>query len=208
MGSFGLIMKEEKPDDYVLVEAAKTNSEAFGNLYEKYLNRVFHYQVVRSRGDVPVAEDLTSDTFMRALRYFPKFEMTHPQSFEIWLLRIASSVRSNYLRWLHHHSMTNLEDPEVRNRPSSFPGPEEFAEKSYNMRRLSAAINSLPLAQRQAIHLRYVEGLSLDEIGEVTGKKGNAAKAQVRRATEQLKKKMTGADLTTLPHFFTKLDDK
>lgn len=181
-------MAEEDLSDYSLVDRAKQSLGDFGDLYEKYLDKVYRYHLVRFGGNVDLTEEATSETFIRAMKGFNTFEMRHPKSFEIWLYRVASNTRKNLLRARHKRPASSLGAPELSDLPSLSPDPQQLAETSEAATRLTAAINALPLRHREVIHLRYVEDLSLDEIGAVLSKGRLAIKARLHRAMEDLRR--------------------
>src|SRR5258708_23862066 len=80
----------EREEDAALARRASSGeAEAFGALYDRYVERVYRYVFYRVRNEAE-AEDVTSDVFMRALRAMPKYEPR--QAFLAWLYRIARNA--------------------------------------------------------------------------------------------------------------------
>src|SRR5215831_3566155 len=77
-------------DGRLLIEAAQHDRALFGEIYEQYFELVYAYVARRVR-QRPTAEDLTSETFRKALENLPRFKWTGAP-FAAWLLRIASNA--------------------------------------------------------------------------------------------------------------------
>ena len=89
-------------DDSQLASQARTDTEAFAELYRRHLTRVFRYHMART-GDVKEAEDLTSQTFMAALESIRSFR--NDGTFAAWILGIAMRKQALFFRG---HNRDNL----------------------------------------------------------------------------------------------------
>ena len=85
-------LEEEK----TLVEEAKKNSQAFSILYEEYYSKIFGY-ILKRVSDVELAQDITSETFIKALEKIWSFKW-RGISFSSWIYRIASNEIVNFYR--------------------------------------------------------------------------------------------------------------
>lgn len=169
-----------------MIERAKQDPEAFGAIYDEYVDRVYSY-IVRRVGDRSVAEDLTSETFFRALRSLKSYQHSG-QTILAWLYRIASNQVTDHFR----AAKPNLPLEEAWAVPErSEAGPEAKALQSDQQRTILAAVQRLSPDQQDVILLRFSGGLRLKEIAEAVGKSENAVKQLLFRALGSLKGKLT-----------------
>lgn len=156
-----------------LIEAAQADPARFLEIYDRYFHRVWAY-VVRRAADRAEAEDVTSETFRRALENLRGYQW-RGAPFLAWLLRIASHTLAN--RW------------QQMGRESSEP-PPEMAEPDAGLEQramLFQLLERLPYAQRRVLELRYIEERSLLDIAQQLGKTEGAVKQLQRRALENLR---------------------
>lgn len=169
----------------MLVEQAKRDPEAFGQLYDIYFSKMYAY-IYRKTNDRQVAEDLTSDTFMKALANIKGYKYTG-QPFAAWLYRIASNVVTDYYR---ARRVTAPLDEGMQ--VAAVGGdPEEAALLLDDQQAVARAIQTLSPDQQDVILLRFSAGMRLKEIAKVIGKTEGAVKALMFRALGGLKGKLT-----------------
>jgi RNA polymerase sigma-70 factor (ECF subfamily) len=166
-------------DDQSLAARAKSDREAFGLLYDRYLNRVYGY----CRRRLPTAEgaeDATSLVFMRALTAIARYR-TDGASFAAWLFTIAHNIvidqskqaaRGKRFEW----------SPEV----DVSRGPEESAVAAEAAAELHAMLKNLPPDQADVVHLRLA-GLNDKEIAVVLGRSHGAIRIAQHRAIKRLR---------------------
>jgi RNA polymerase sigma-70 factor (ECF subfamily) len=143
----------------LVARARRGDQDAFGRLYERFHGSI-HGVLLRLTDSPSLAEDLTSETFFRALRGIERFT-ADPEYFVLWLVRIArdladedvESVRSR--REQVTEDMTLLEGVEegTRSRVLGWLDDE----------RLERSLHSLPLSQRRCITLRFLQQRSISE---------------------------------------------
>ncbi len=154
-------------DEAELIErAAKGDSQAFGQLVERYQRRVVGVAmaVVHNQDD---AIELAQETFIRAYENLSKFESR--SSFSTWLYRIAANLSIDFRRREGRHVVLRGEDADSEfNRIPTDQG-DSFKEASRTelSARLREALGELTPEHRAVILLREVEGLSYDEISDV-----------------------------------------
>ena len=169
-------------DERLLIEEAQRDAARFGALYERYFDRVYAFIVTRVH-DRDAAEDLTSQTFHRALENLPKFEW-RGVPFSAWLFRIAANAMAD--RWAQ------------AGRERGTPGAEEFesinTDAIENRARLFALVRRLPPEQRRVVLLRFVEQKSVREIAAALQKTEGAVKQLQFRALQTLRTNMVKAD--------------
>lgn len=167
-----------------LVEAAQQNPAHFAALYERHVNRVYAYVLVRVR-DRHVAEDLTSDVFHRALANLRTFEW-RGAPFGAWLIRIAANVVADRRRRPTREESASeaLEALEAPDAPEA-PDFEDLA-------RLFRCVDELPEPQRTVIVERFAHERSLREVAARLGKTEGAIKQIQLRALRTLRLRMEG----------------
>ncbi len=164
-------------DDSELVELAKTRQEAFGVLYERYVEKIYRYIYYRT-GNHHDAEDLTAAVFHRALAHIETYtERGVP--FQAWLYRIAHNLVANWHRDRGRRKIIPLE--EFVSSGLHFDSPDAHAEDEEERRQLLAAIERLPEERQQLLILKFVAQLSNAEIGEILDRTEGAIKSLYHR---------------------------
>jgi RNA polymerase sigma-70 factor (TIGR02952 family) len=183
-----------------LVEAARAgDAESFGDLYDRYVESVYRYIYYRV-GLQALAEDLTSETFLRALRRIADFRLRSGpdpdgdrDDFGAWLVTIARNLITDHFK----SSRYKLEIPtaELLDQPHH-SDPERTVLDWMTHRTVLAAVRKLGSEQRECVVLRFVHGLSVAETAEIMDKKTGAIKALQYRAVRSLAR-MLPSDLAT-----------
>ncbi len=167
---------------------------AFEELFEAYEQKIFNL-VYRLVGNYEDAADLTSDTFVRALRGYDRFRGdAHPYT---WLYRIAVNLCKNYFRQQQHRSRVHsfsldapLEGEEgTTSREIEDEGqePQRKVEARELEGRVQQCLEQLRPDFKTLIVLRDVQGLSYREIGEILGCPEKAVKSRLFRARTRLR---------------------
>jgi RNA polymerase sigma-70 factor (ECF subfamily) len=170
-------------DEDALIERAKTDPVAFGILYESYVKKIYNYIYYRV-GNQHDAEDLTARTFFRALDHIDRY-VNRGAPFSAWLYRIAHNLVANWHRDQSRRKMVSLEDIKLRVRRRD--GPDQMAEKREEKDYLLTAIRRLPPDRQQLLILKFVEGMSNAEIGELMGRSEGAIKSLYHRTLLSLR---------------------
>jgi RNA polymerase sigma-70 factor (ECF subfamily) len=158
-----------------LVERAKRDADAFGELYDHYFGQIYRFVYSRLR-DQEAAEDVTSEVFFKALRAIGRYKPSgHP--FSAWLYQISVNAIADHYR--AKRPTSNLDDAIGVADPAQ-PVADRVAQKD-EAARVWAAIDSLPDQQRTAISLKLGEDLKLADIGIVMGKSEGAIKLLIHR---------------------------
>jgi len=182
-------------EDSASIENAKRDPDAFGTLYEKYVDRIYSY-IYHRIGNVHDAEDLTSRTFYRALSHIGGYE-DKGLPFSAWLFRIAHNLVANFHRDRGRRPVVSLDGLVLR-----FEGPrqqpESFALSQDDSRQLREAIRNLDPLRQELLVLKFSEGLSNAEIAEIMGRTEGAIKSLYHRTLLALRKEMgkKGYDLS------------
>jgi len=160
-----------------LVAQARTDRAAFGQLYDLYVRRVYGFCALggRSREE---AEDLTAQTFERALRAIDRYE-ERGAPFSAWLLRIAAHVVADRAR---HAEPLNAAAPLDDDDGATADVEPDWAEEWERAIWLRGHLATLPADQRRVVRLRYYEDRSFGDVAARMGRSENAVKQLLRRA--------------------------
>ena len=176
-------MTAEIVDEEQLVEQAKTDPEAFGKLYELYVEKIYNYVYYRI-GNHHDAEDLTAKTFHRALNHIPNYNHKGVP-FAAWLYRIAHNLIANWHRDHNRRQVVALEQVTLSSDRQEMP--HHAAEQTNERELLFAAIQKLPPERQELLTLKFVEKMSNAEIGQVMGRCEGAIKSLYHRTLVSLK---------------------
>lgn len=171
-------------DEATLVERAKSDKEAFGQLYERYVDKIYNYIYYRT-GNEADAEDLTARVFVRALKHIDSYE-DRGYPFSAWLYRIAHNLVANWYRDRSRRQVISLED--ISYWKTHRDGPEAMTELMDDKEALLAAIRRLPADRQELLILKFVEKLTNAEIGAIMGRSEGAIKSLYYRTLVALRK--------------------
>jgi RNA polymerase sigma-70 factor (ECF subfamily) len=168
-----------------LVHAAQSgDGEAFGALYDRYVDMVHRYIAYRVNNHA-LAEDLTSETFLRALRRIESFRW-QGRDFGAWLVTIARNLITDHFnssRYRLEHSTSDLVEAGA---DRNLEGPEGEVLAGITNATLLDAVKQLNPEQQECIVLRFLQGMSVAETAVVLGKNEGAIKALQYRAVKAL----------------------
>jgi RNA polymerase sigma-70 factor (ECF subfamily) len=135
----------------------------FVRLYDEYFSKVYNYARYRC-GDAEAADDLTAQTFERALSRLEDYD---PQRgpFGAWLFAIARNLVNNHLRTLQRSNCLSLDICEERPAPAA--SPEERLIQVESETELLAALSRLSERERDLLSLKFAAGLTNRRIAEV-----------------------------------------
>ncbi len=170
-----------------LVELARTgDSEAFGLLYDHYHGSVYRFLYYRL-GSVALAEDLTSETFFRALRSMSTFRW-QGRDFGAWLMTIARNLTTDHFKSGRNRLESTTEDMSPHD--SALEGPENEVLASLTNEVLLASLKQLPAEQQECLVMRFLQGLSIAETAKALGRSDGAVKQLQLRGVRNLAKLM------------------
>lgn len=190
-------------DELLMRAYADGDASAFETLYERHEMRLWRY-IFRSVGDPATADELAQDVWLKVVRAAPRYQPgaatpEHPPArFTTWLFTLARNRVIDHLRT--RRPAQALDEPladgqclgDTLAAPSGF-GPLRRVETRQQAERLLAALDALPLAQRETFLLLAEGGLSLTEIAaatevglETARSRLRYARAALRRALEEL----------------------
>lgn len=160
-----------------LVErASKGSGEAFGQLYQLYVDRIYNYIYYKTGHSVD-AEDLTEQVFIKAWEAIRRFRF-EGKPFAAWLFKVARNVVIDHYRT----RKSNSDLSEVISAVAREGDPEDFAQRRATAQVLMTAIRRLTDEQQQVILLKFIDGMDNTEISATMGKKEGAIRALQYRA--------------------------
>jgi RNA polymerase sigma-70 factor (ECF subfamily) len=160
------------------------DAEAFGRLYDRYLDTVYRYVYCRV-GAAALAEDLTSETFLRALRRIESFTW-QGRDFGAWLVTIARNLIADHYKSARYRMEMSSDDLAGGARPLVTAGPEGAVLEALSSAALLDAVRRLAPDQQECIALRFLQGLSVADTARIMGKNDGAIKALQYRAVRAL----------------------
>lgn len=173
-----------------LVAKAQTGDpEAFGQIYDRYNETVYRFVYFRVGGNRPLAEDLTADTFLRALKHISNFTW-QGSDLGAWLTTIARRIVIDHFK----RSRTRLEVPtgeiyDAERVDGNLEGsPEDAVVRHITNVSLLSAVKELNPDQQECIVLRFLQGLSVSETALAMGRNEGAVKALQYRAVRSLQR--------------------
>ena len=170
-----------------LVELARTgDKEAFGLLYDHYQASVYRFLYYRTRSQT-LAEDLTSETFFRALRSMNSFRW-QGKDFGAWLMTIARNLTTDHFKAGRTRLEMSTED--MTPHDDATDGPENAVIAGLTNEVLLKALTELPTEQRECLIMRFLQGLSIAETAAALGRSEGAVKQLQLRAVRNLAKRL------------------
>jgi len=178
-------------EDFLLTETdelaglRRRDPAALAALVERYRNRLYRY-LLRLTKNPAAADDLFQQTWLNVARQAGRFDAKG--RFDTWLFTIAHNAAVDLLR---RKSAEDLEDYDDR-LPAREPDALTTMMAEERAEIVAAELAALPAFYREALTLRFEEGMKLEEIAQVTGARLSTVKSRVQRALEALRRRMAG----------------
>lgn len=168
-------------DEDALVErASRGDADAFADLYERYLARMYRYFYYRT-GHREDAEDMSEQVFLKAWQALPRYNC-RGAPFSAWLFRLAHNLLIDRART--HRRGEPLE--EALDIEDGDAGPEELAVRRAEARELAGAVSRLSAVEQTVVTLRFIEGLDHRTVSGIIGKSEVATRSIQSRALARL----------------------
>jgi len=176
-------------DEYSLLSRARALDEAaLAQIHDTYYGPIFRYVIYRV-SERTVAEDLTSEVFLRLLSALR--DRSAPQkTLRGWLYAVASHVVNDYHRQQYKQAQVKLQE----SLPSPATGPAERVASTLRWQEVQAALPQLTEAQREVLGLRFGQELSIRETAHLLGKSEGAVKQLQARAVAALSRQLRTED--------------
>ncbi len=173
----------EQTDYDDLVELAKTQAAAMGQLYELYYDRIFRFCVHRLFNRA-TAEDVTSTVFLTVARMMRGFKGRTEQDFRAWVYTIAANQANAYIRKTSRRKRLMENVVAARRADDQDSGESEWS--SLDWPTLYAAIGQLKPEHQTILTLRFFENMDYDEIGRVVEARPATVRVTLHRVLHRL----------------------
>ncbi len=169
--------------DSELIALTKNNTQLFAHLYERYFEIIFRFVFKRLGGDETNANDITQNTFLKALHNINSYkDMGYP--FTTWLYRIAINEVNLFYRSAKASKEVEIDVTSVRKLQHELE--DEFDQKQNDLVELVRLLNTLNEEHKELIELRFFESLSFKEIAAIYSITEANAKMRIYRILEKL----------------------
>lgn len=168
----------------IVSRAQGGDPEAFGELYDRYVDLVYRYIYYRV-ASTTLAEDLASETFLRALRRITSYTW-QGRDFGAWLVTIARNLIADHFKSGRYRLEVTTDDMLGAAGDRAEAGPEGAVLEAITNAQLLTAVKQLNSEQQECIVLRFLQGLSVAETALAMGKNEGAIKALQYRAVRAL----------------------
>ncbi len=182
-----MIQKRDKPipeknQEAVLISKAKKDAASFGKLYDIYAPMIYRYILSRT-GNIQDAQDITSQTFLKALEMLPRYY--HRGYFSAWLFSIARS------KYIDHFRFHNQQESLMR-KTNLDPSPDllSIVMEREKVSRLDHLLKELSDEDLDLLQLRNVAGLTFAEMAEILSKSEDATKKKYYRLLARLQSQL------------------
>jgi len=179
----------------VLHQARARDGEALSLLYRRFLPVVYRFLLARI-GDVPVAEDLTSETFFAVMEGIGGVRAQDEMGFATWALGIARNKLAQHFRRLERRREIPLDFPEAAELPTTAEADDPLAviTTRESWAEVVAALDLLTPDQRTVLLHRCILGTSTEAVAQMMGKPPNAIYGLQFRALAALARRLTGGE--------------
>lgn len=177
-----------KKSENDLIVLACTNRMAFGELYQRHVDKVYTYVYYRT-GSRAQTEDIVSATFLKALEHLDSFRPKNG-GFTAWLLRIARNQLYDDYRKNRRQILGAPREDEA-----DTTSPEDDVLRSELAAQIRDMVDKLPDTQREIILLKFSLDLKNTEIAQVIGKSETAVSSLLHRAMQTLRTEVNLSDL-------------
>lgn len=178
----GLEIHPRESEDLLVQRAIECDRAAFAALYDKHVAQVYRHVYYRVPNRVD-AEDITQEVFIRAWNAIGKYKRTGAP-FIAWLITIAHNLIVDHYR--ARKKLVSLEEAEACSQAPE-ASPEAMAEAMFSRNYVRDAISKLQGEKQKVILMRFIDGLSYEEIARALGKKEGAIRVIQYRALNDLR---------------------
>ena len=180
-------------DDKKLIrECQKGEKEAFQELISKYHPFVYKF-LVKITEDEYIAQDLTQTTFLKIIKNIDKFGVNGKAKFSTYIIAIAKNSYIDYLR-KEKNFMQAVPIDESISIEDIGTNIEEFVLDKMSIEDIMSKMNNLTEEQRMVIKMKYIEGLTLKEIGEKLDLEPKTIKSRIHNGIVKLRKMLERED--------------
>ena len=157
----------------------------FEQIYNTYFKSVYHY-IRQLSGDEHIAEEITSETFLKAIHSIDKFR--GDCEIRVWLCQIAKNTYYSYLR--KNKKVVSVETIDLQNETYPDSYIDEQVEKKEEAERIRKVLHSISEPYKEVFMWRVFGELSFKDIGELYGKTENWACVTYHRARKMIQNRL------------------
>jgi RNA polymerase sigma-70 factor, ECF subfamily len=169
----------------LVLQAQDGNSEAFGQLYDAYMERIYRFVYFRVE-DQQTAEDITSQVFLKAWNNLDRFSFSRTP-YLAWLYTIAHNAVIDHYRT--RKVTTALDDVQLSQQDHA-EAVENDIDQTSEMKLVKEALQMLTDDQQKVLTLKFIDGMSNHEIASHLGKREGAIRALQMRGLQALAKQL------------------
>lgn len=190
MGSVGL---DDLDKEKELVARAQKDPAAFGAIFDLYYSKILTY-ALRRTGDASLAEDITAETFHKALKGLWRYAW-RGVPLSAWLYKIAGNEIKMQARKRRHYSLELLVEAGFDKKDESIASErgalEALLQEDAQFVQILTALKQLPQKYQEVVALRYMEDKSGKEIALIVGKREGTVRSLIHRGVELLKAELS-----------------
>jgi RNA polymerase sigma-70 factor, ECF subfamily len=165
-------------DRFTIERAAKGDKKAFKTLYDHYAPFVWRIVYRTAGNNSETAEEIVQDTFIRIHASLKKFSSV--SALGTWIYRIAFNAANTCLAKRSHYQRTTISLTE------DFPNPGRAGEDFETSDLVQKILSTLPAEDRFLLVAKEIDGLSFDQIAEITGKTSESLRTKMFRIREKI----------------------
>ncbi|MDH4240590.1 MAG: sigma-70 family RNA polymerase sigma factor [Phycisphaerae bacterium] len=174
----------------LVLEVKKGNKEAFGELYDLYAPKLFRFIRLKVNSQV-LAEDLSSESFLRIWEYLKEQKREIEESFQALLYKTARNLIADYYK--KKSSQEIFMDDDFREFLSQEPAKDEINSKEI-ADQIHKALTNIKEEYQNVLIWYYVEELSVPEIAKIMDKSQGAVRVLIHRGLRSLKDHLSEQD--------------
>lgn len=171
-------------DKFLIASSIAGDEEAFGRIYDKYVDEIFRFILMRTRTKEE-AQDLTSEAFLKTWQYVSSADR-HIDNVRALLYRVGRNLVIDHYRKSGKEVHAFNED-EFEKLVDESIDLEEKVSKKDDIQKVFSLLHNLPEEAREIMLMRYAQDLSVSEIAKALGKKKGTVRVALHRAVKQLK---------------------
>ena len=180
-------MNSDEQDIRAIAKIRQGDRNAFSDIVDKYKGLIYNL-VTKITGNSLEAEDITQDVFIQIYKNLNRYDVT--KRFFPWMYTVALNVIRNKQTKRTPLVLSSEQEGLADKWLKYLDTPEKTVAIAQQQMILARCILDLPIKQREAIVLRYYQGLAFEEIAEIQSCSVSAAKMRVYRCLEQLKRRI------------------
>ena len=165
-----------------ILKAQRGDRDAFCRIYDAFADKLFRFLLYRV-GNKYNAEEILQDTFIKAWKALPKFEV-EGSNFSAWMYRIAANTANDYFRKTYRNpEPLDINEIDV----SDHVLIEEQYELQEEAQLLKEVLERLPAQYKQVLELRFIQNMTVDETAKIMGRTNLAVRLAQHRALNKLR---------------------